>query len=410
MTTGAKQDKGDRRPVVLSAEQALAMPYATARFVQLGWRVIRVEPAAKPGKRSRGDPNRYIGRPVAGDDRHSYFVAPNVGKEAIALDLKSPEGSALLARLIRQLDVDVFCTNTLPARLASLGTDYKTLSAIKPDLIWCGISALGSAYPDAPGYDPMLQALCGYMDLTGEPDGPPMQCGPPIIDLKAGDEAFAQVIMGLWERDRTGKGRFIDVSMGQAAVSWLVTFLPMLELGSPPSELRRSGNRHRQFIPTGVWPAKDGFLYVAIGSDGQWQRLIARPLFASLDQPSYATNEGRRADEDQLHDAIGKISSQQTIEDLAAELAQAEIPHAPITPIEGVSSLPFVSSTMLQTETPDGRSVKLPPPALATAHLQKISGKIPFAPSYGQHTDSVLAEIGLSDGERQDLRQRGVIA
>ncbi|MFQ6109725.1 MAG: CoA transferase, partial [Candidatus Aminicenantales bacterium] len=107
--------------VVLSLEQALTMTYTTLRFVHLGWRVIKLEPTPVPGRKSKGDPNRYIGRPVSGEDRHSYFVAPNVGKEAIAINLKKEEGRALLKRLIKYLEVDVFCTNTLPARHKKLG-------------------------------------------------------------------------------------------------------------------------------------------------------------------------------------------------------------------------------------------------------------------------------------------------
>jgi crotonobetainyl-CoA:carnitine CoA-transferase CaiB-like acyl-CoA transferase len=196
-------DAVPRRRVVVSVEQALSMTYATLRFVHLGWRVIRVEPTPRKGGRSKGDPNRYIGRPVGGEDRHSYFVAPNVGKEAVALNLKEPEARALLARMVRELDADVFCTNTLPARHEGFGIDYESLRAAKPDLVWCCISAMGPAYPDVPGYDPVMQALCGYMDLTGEPDGPPLQCGPPLTDLKAGDEVFAQVMLALMERAET---------------------------------------------------------------------------------------------------------------------------------------------------------------------------------------------------------------
>ena len=102
------------------------------------------------------------------------------------------------------------------------------------------------------------------MDITGNPDGPPMQNGPPIIDLKAGDEAFAQVLYALLDRHRTGAGRAIDGSMAQVATSWLLTFLPMLDMGSPPDELKRSGNEHRQFIPTNAYPTADGFIYLAV--------------------------------------------------------------------------------------------------------------------------------------------------
>lgn len=398
-----------RPPVVLSLEQALSMSYATLRFVHQGWRVIRVEATPQAGRRP-GDPNRSIGRPVAGELRHSYFVGPNVGKEAVALDLKQPEGRALLARLVRELEVDVFCTNTLPARHAALGCDYATLSAVRPELVWCSISALGCAHPKVPGYDPMVQALCGFMDITGHPDGPPLQCGPPLSDLKAGDEAFTQVALALWERERTGRGKQIDVSMAQVAVSWLLTFLPMLDMDSPPAELRRAGNEHRQFIPVNAYPTRDGFVYVAVGSDAQWQRLVAEPLFASLDQPRFASNEGRRADKDALHAALGEITRGQPSQAVAEALERATVPHAPITPIEGVMDLPFVAPALLRTQAPDGREIRLPPPAVATDHLDALGGRLPFAPDYGEHTDAVLAEAGLTPGEVAALRQAGVVA
>lgn len=398
------------RPAVLTVEQALSMPYATLRFVHLGWRVIRVEPTPVPGRKSKGDPNRYIGRPVAGEDRHSYYVAPNVGKEAIAINLKTKRGRDLLARLVRELPVDVFCNNTLPARHKALGIDYETLAREREDLIWCCISAMGMDYPDVPGYDPAMQALCGYMDLTGCRDGPPLQCGPPIVDLKAGDEAFAQVLLAMLERVNTGKGKMIDVSLAHAAVSWLHTFLPMLDMGSSPEEIRRNGNEHRQFIPANAYPTKDGFTYMAIGSDAQWARLVERPMFSALAQERYATNEGRRAHREDLHRSIGEITSRHACGEVAKELDHAAIPYSPITPIEAVWHLPFVKSSALRTETPDGRSVRLPPPAVRVAHLEKLGRMLPFSPSYGEHTDKVLAEVGIGDAELRALRAEGVIA
>jgi crotonobetainyl-CoA:carnitine CoA-transferase CaiB-like acyl-CoA transferase len=162
-----------KRRTVLSMEQALSMPYATLRFVQLGWRVIRIE-ALGSGRELPGDPNRYIGARVADEDRRSYYIAPNVGKEAIALNLKSAEGRGVLQRLVAELDADVFCCNTVPDRYAPLGVDYPTLAAVKPDIIWAGISALGPGYPDVPGYDPVIQAMAGYVELTGDPSGTPV--------------------------------------------------------------------------------------------------------------------------------------------------------------------------------------------------------------------------------------------
>ena len=396
--------------VILSVEQALTLTHATLRFVHLGWRVIKVEPTPISGRRSKGDPNRYIGRPVAGEDRHSYFVAPNVGKEAIAINLKQEKGQELLERIIKNLNVDVFCTNTLPARHKYLGIDYETLNRTKEDLIWCCISALGLEYPDVPGYDPVLQALCGYMDLTGHADGPPLQCGPPIIDLKAGDEAFTQIILALMERSETGRGKKIDISMAQAAVSWLHTFLPMLDMGSPPSELKRSGNEHRQFIPVNAYRTKDGFVYMALGSDAQWSRFVKQQMFASLDQERFSTNEGRRKDKAELHSSIEAISKEFLSAEVSEVLTEAKIPHSPITPIEEVADLPFVASKALKTKTPDGRTVHLPPPAVETSHLKEIKGNLKFAPAYGEHTDSLLSEVGLSPLEIKSLREKKVVA
>ncbi len=402
------------RPVVLSVEQALALPYATLRFVHLGWRVIRVEPTPVAGRTSRGDPNRSIGRPVAGDDRHSYYVAPNVGKEAIALNLKDPDGRAILHRLVRDLPVDVFTTNTLPAHHEGLGIDYATLSKERPGLVWASISAMGTKHPDVPGYDPALQALCGYMDLTGPKDGPPTQCGPPVIDLKAGDELFSQVLLALYEREKNLSGRSggkrIDISMAQCAVSWLQTFLPMLDMGSPPEELRRNGNEHRQFIPVNAYPTSDGYLYVAVGSDAQWARLTSEPQFASLGDAKWQTNEGRRAGREALHAAIAAIARRHTTAEVAAACERAGVPHAPIVPVERVADLPFVRESALSTTAPDGRTIRLPPPAVDTPHLDALSRRLPFAPAYGGDTDAVLREVGVPAGESKRLREKGAIA
>ncbi len=396
--------------VVLSLEQALTLTYATLRMVHLGWRIIKIEPTPIPGRKSKGDPNRYIGRPVAGEDRHSYFVSPNVGKEALAIDLKHEEGQKLLKRLIQRLGVDVFCTNTLPARHTKLGIDYETLALAKKDLIWCSISAMGLSYPEVPGYDPVLQALCGYMDLTGYADGPPLQCGPPLIDLKAGDEAFTQILLALMERQESGRGKQIDISMAQAAVSWLHTFLPMLDMGSPPSELKRSGNEHRQFIPVNAYKTNDGFIYMAIGSDAQWFRITKTPMFSSLNLENFDTNEGRRKEKNRLHKAIEAITQQNLSAAISKVLAGAAIPHSPITPIEDVPDLPFVSSKALKTTKPDGRVVHLPPPAVDTEYLEKIDRELPFAPTFGQHTESILIEAGLSSDEIASLKEKEVVS
>jgi crotonobetainyl-CoA:carnitine CoA-transferase CaiB-like acyl-CoA transferase len=391
-------------------EQALTLPYATLRCVHQGWRVIKVEAAPRPGQERVGDPNRYIGRPVAGKDRHSYFISPNLGKEAIAIDLKQEEGRELLKRLIKQLNVDIFCTNTMPARHGKLGIDYDTLTGVKEDLIWCSISAMGLKYPGVPGYDPAMQALCGYMDITGHGDGPPLQSGLPISDLKAGDDAFTQIILALMERMQTGKGKKIDISMAQSAVSWLHTFLPMLDMGSPPEELKRSGNQHRQFIPVNAYKTADGYIYIVIGSDHQWKRFTGIPMFAPLDLEQYTSNEGRRKHQEELFAGIETITLSHPSAEISKVLEEATIPYSPITPIEEVADLPFVKETALSTATPDGQKVRIPPPAQTTGFLEECGGNLPFAPAYGEHTVSLLEEAGLSSARIAALKEQGIIA
>ena len=161
---------------------------------------------------------------------------------------------------------------------------------MRPKLIWAGISDMGPEHPAVPGYDPALQAMLGYMNLTGPSDGPPTLCGLPLIDLKAGDELFAQVLAALWERERTGKGKRIDISMARAAASWLLTVVPMLDAGAPPEELTRSGSEHRHFVPSNAYPTSDGYVYLAIGSDRQWAQLASLPAFSALDDERLKTN------------------------------------------------------------------------------------------------------------------------
>ncbi|TAK40843.1 MAG: CoA transferase, partial [Betaproteobacteria bacterium] len=377
-----------KRRTVLSLEQALSLPSATLRFAQLGWRVIRIE-ATPSGGGLPGDPNRYIGTRVADDDRRSYFIAPNVGKEAIALNLKDARGRDALQRLIRALDVDVFCCNTVPSRYQSLGIDYATLAAVKPDLIWAGISAMGPQYPEAPGYDPVIQAMCGYMEVTGDPKGAPTVMGLPVIDLKAGDEVYANVMLALLERHETGRGKAIHVSMLQAAASWLITVLPLIDFGCESNEITRAGNEHRKFIPTNVYPAKDGFVYLAIGSDAQWKRLSESPKFASIANAVRRTNEGRHREREAIHRDMAQVTRQHSVEDLLAELSAASIPATRIFDVRQVRELPQLGAHLTRTALPDGRRVRMQPMAV---EVPGSHAELAFAPKYGADTRRVLGE------------------
>jgi len=391
---------------VLSLEQALSLPSATLRFAQLGWRVIRIE-ATKMDGALPGDPNRYIGGRVADDDRRSYFIAPNVGKEAIALNLKHPRGQEILRRLISALDVDVFCCNTVPSRYASLGIDYATLSAVKPDLIWAGISAMGPDYPDVPGYDPVIQAMCGYMEVTGDAEGAPTQMGLPVIDLKAGDEVFANVMLALLERNETGRGKEINVSMLQAAASWLITVLPLIDFDCEPSEITRAGNEHRKFIPTNVYPAKDGFVYLAIGSDVQWRRLTALPKFAPVANDVRVTNEGRHRERQAIHRDIAAVTGRYGVDEILADLRAATVPSTRIFDIRQVSALPQLRGKLTRTVMPNGKTIRMQPMAV---DVEGATAELRFAPKYGADTQRVLAQAGYTQSEIATMAADGIVA
>jgi len=394
-----------RPRTVLSMEQALSMPSATLRFAQLGWRVIRVE-AVTSGRGNPGDPNRYIGSKVADEDRHSYFIAPNVGKEAIALNLKEKDGQEALKRIIKELDVDIFCCNTVPSRYESLGIDYETLSAVKPDLIWAGISALGPAFPNVPGYDPVIQALAGYMELTGDSDGDPTLSGIPLVDLKAGDEVYAGVCLALAEQAETGKGKRIDVSMFQAAASWLITTLPLIDFGCDYSEITRSGNEHRKFIPTNAYKSKDGFIFMAQGSDVQWQRFIAIPKFASLEDEGRVTNNGRLEDREKLQRDIGDIMANYDTSELAADLRGATIPCAPISTIPQVIERKELDGKLTTTTALDGKTIRMQPMAV---DLPNGNTNLNFPPKYGEQTETILSEAGYSAADLAGLKATNII-
>jgi itaconate CoA-transferase len=394
-----------KRRTILSLEQALSMPSATLRFAQLGWRVIRIE-ATKADGGLPGDPNRYIGSRVADEDRRSYFIAPNVGKEAIALNLKHPRGQEILRRLITVLEVDVFCCNTLPSRYKALGIDYATLSAVKPDLIWAGISAMGPEYPDVPGYDPVIQAMCGYMEVTGDPAGSPTQMGVPVIDLKAGDEVYANVMLALLERNETGRGTAIHVSMLQAAASWLITVLPLIDFNCEPNEITRAGNEHRKFIPTNVYPARDGFVYLAIGSDVQWRRLTAMPKFACVANAVRATNEGRHKERQSIHRDMAAVTSRHTVEELLQDLRSATIPATRIFNVPQVRDLPQLAHKLTRTVMPNGKVVRMQP---MPVDVEGAAGKLAFPPSYGADTRRVLAQAGYAQSEIEELAADGIV-
>ncbi len=393
---------------ILSLEQALALPYATQRFAQLGWRVIRIESPADDSNAKAGDPNRYIGEDTGIEDLHSYFITPNIGKEAITLNLKKKEGQDLLKTLIKKLNVDVFLCNTLPMRYKQLGIDFETLKEANPELVWCGISALGPDYPDRAGYDPAMQAMLGYMYLNGEPDRDPMLCGLPIIDLKAGDEAFSQVLVAMLEKNKNGKE--IHISMGQVASSWLITALPQIQFVKNESDLHtRCGNENRSFVPCNCYPTKNGHVYLAIGNNSQWDKFTKLKGFETLDQENWKINHGRVKDKELLYEEIRKGMKNYTTEEFVEIGTKLGLAVSPVNSTVQVSKLEFVHVNMMKTTMPSGKQVELVPAAVNSDFLKANDFTFNCAPRLGEHNNDVYKDAGFTTEEINNLLNNKII-
>ncbi len=384
---------------VLSIEQATALPYLTLHLAQEGMRVIRVE------NPPRGDPNRWVGANVLGEEgMNAYFLPNNAGKEAITLNLACDEGKRILHALIEKLPVDIFATNQRPKDYAKLGIDYETLRAIKPDLIWIGITGFGPDSNEA-AYDPVMQARAGFMDLTGERDGTPLVFGLPMIDLGVGEHAYGQVMRALYLRERTGEGSRVDLSMFQSAVSWMVN--PVMLTKSFGQSVERRGNTHQFFAPVAVYPTRDGFIYVAVGNDKQWEAIVSTDQFASLAHKDYRQNAGRISSVKVLKDAIGEITPARTTSEWIDFFSRLGVPASRVNSIREVIQENLVQRDLLTAQDPrTGTIVHLPAPAVNTDFLRQQNRTMRFPPRLGEHNEEIYSGLGY---DVPSLKEHGVI-
>jgi crotonobetainyl-CoA:carnitine CoA-transferase CaiB-like acyl-CoA transferase len=384
---------------VLSIEQATTLPYLTLHLAQEGMRVIRVE------NPPRGDPNRWVGANVLGEDgMNAYYLPNNAGKESITLNLGCAEGRQILHTLVEKLPVDVFATNQRPKDYAKLEIDYETLSRIRPQLIWLGITGFGPESNEA-AYDPVMQARSGFMDLTGEPDRTPLVFGLPMVDLGAGEHAYGQVMRALYWRERTGKGSRVDISMFQSAISWMVS--PMLLTKSFGQSVERRGNTHQFFAPVSVYPTRDGFVYVAVGNDKQWEAITAAPEFASLATEGYHRNTGRIAAVKTLDSEMREIIRTKTTEEWIQFFGALGVPISRVNSIRDVVEDPLVSRNLLTIQDPrTGAIIHLPAPVVLTEFLRDGQLTMKFPPRLGEDNEKVLGALG-HDVVR--LRERNII-
>jgi crotonobetainyl-CoA:carnitine CoA-transferase CaiB-like acyl-CoA transferase len=388
---------------ILSMEQATVLPYLTYRLAAEGMTVIRVEHPQRP------DPNRYVGANVLGEEgMDSYFLPNNVGKKAITLNLGGEEGKAVLRDLILKLEVDIFACNQLPRNYEKLGIGYEQLRAIKDDIIWVGMTGFGPDSNEA-AYDPILQARAGIMDLTGERDGPPQVFGLPMADLGASEQGYGQIMKALYVREATGEGSRVDISMFQSLVSWEVN--PIMLTKSFGARIRRRGNTHEFFAPVSVYETADGYVYIAVGNDRQWQAMTELPGFESLYSEERKTNAGRIADVDRLNQEINAATKTRTTEDLIELFRSITVPISTVCRIEDVIEDPLIKDKMIIAFDPrSGTEVALPPTPVITPYLESVGMRMAFPPRLGEHNEEIYGSLlGYDKKKIGQLKESGII-
>jgi crotonobetainyl-CoA:carnitine CoA-transferase CaiB-like acyl-CoA transferase len=250
----------------------------------------------------------------------------------------------------------------------------------------------------------------GFTYLTSETGGKPVPCGIPIIDLKAGDEAFTQVLIAMLEKNHSYKGKEIHISMAQCAASWLITALPQLEFVKKDNELfTRSGNEHRSFIPCNTYPTKDGMVYLAIGNDSQWVKFTSLKGFETLEKAGRKSNQGRMDDKENIYQEIGEHTKRYTTKEFTDLCLSINLSVSPINTIKDVASLKIVSKEMLKTKMPNGKTVSLFPSSTETEFLKKNNNTLSCAPRLGEQNKIIFTEAGLLEEEIISLEMDNVI-
>jgi len=388
---------------VLSLEQATVAPYLTYRLAQDGMNVIRLEHPVY------GDPNRFIGPNVLDEKRmNAYFLCINSGKKALSLNMADPEGQEIFKRLIKELDVDIFITNQLPKNYEKLGMAYDIIKEVKPDIIWLGLTGFG---PDSNegAYDPILQARSGLMELTGEADGDPQVLGIPLPDMGTSEHGYGLLMKALFKRAATGEGTRIDLSMFESSVSWMT--VPITLSKSFGANISRRGNTHEFFSPVSVYKTSNGFVYLAVGNDKQWNSMVSQDMFKSLAKEEYKSNKGRISDVTNLNKAINAITEQYTSEELIELFNSITVPISKIKNVNEVVEDPLVAKRILTSTDPKtGTKVTLAPPPNMTPFLEENDQKLTFPPRFGEQNQEIYGDVlGYDEAALTEFKEKGII-
>ncbi|WP_431120982.1 CaiB/BaiF CoA transferase family protein [Variovorax paradoxus] len=383
---------------VVTLEHAIAAPFCTRQLADLGARVIKVE---RPGV---GDFARAYDERVQG--MASHFVWTNRSKESLTLDVKQPVAQEVLAKLLE--DADVLVQNLAPGAAARLGLSFEALHEKHPRLIVCDISGYGDdgPYRDKKAYDLLIQSESGFLSVTGS-DAEPAKAGCSIADIAAGMYAYTGILAALMQRDKTGKGSRIDVSMLESMVEWMGYPLYYAFEGAAPPP--RAGAAHATIYPYGPFPASDGTVMLGLQNEREWgafcKTVLERPELATDER--FASNSRRVANRDALRALIADGFSSLTVEQVVQRLDTAQIANASVNDMHDVWNHPQLKARNRWTTvpTPSGLIPALLPPGKTEAYAPRMDA----VPGLGENTDAILQELGWSSVAIASMRSAGAI-
>ncbi|HEX7005201.1 MAG TPA: CoA transferase [Trueperaceae bacterium] len=383
---------------VLDLSRVLAGPYCTQLLADLGATVWKVEP---PG----GDETRSWGPPYA-QGESAYYLSVNRNKQGLSVNLKDPRGAELVARLADAADVLV--ENLKTGDSARYGLDYPTISRRNQRIVYASITGYGQTGPRAhePGYDAAIQAASGLMAMTGEPGGGPVKLGVAWVDVLAGVHAATAITAALFERGRTGRGRYLDIALLDVAMAAMVNQAQSsLLTGEAP---RRLGSAHPSIVPYQAFATADGELTLAVGNDRQFRRLcelIGQPELA-IDE-RFAANSARVENRDELLPRISAALLERPRGEWLAAFGRAGIPAAPVNSLPEALSDVQVRARGMVAPVPHPLAGEIP---MVMSPFARGDADRAAPPLLAQHNREVLsAELGLTDAELDELESAGVL-
>jgi len=387
---------------VLDLTRVLAGPYCTMFLGDLGAEVVKIE---QPGV---GDDTRGWGPPFAGGES-AYFLCVNRNKKSLTVDLKAPEGIALIQKLAQH--ADILIENFRPGAMDRLGLGEKDLRATNPKLVYASLSGFGADGPmaDIPGYDLIVQAWGGLMSITGTPESGPLKVGVAIIDLVAGLMLGKAIVAALYAREKIGVGQKIDTSLLEAEVAALINAGSNYLIGGKVPG--RWGNAHPTIVPYQSFQTANSFLVLGAASESIWKRLCPALGKADLaDDPRFEKNANRVENRKALIDILSTVFMSRGTEDWVNVLTEADVPCAPVQTIDQVFAAPQVlhRNMMVEVDHPTAGTVKLAGiPVKFSATPPSV--RLP-PPLLGEHNDEVLASwLRMNDKDIAELRRKKII-